>query len=355
MDSDIRYRHVLSALPLPAPIDVLQTLPPTPHTIRAVPEAREAVRRVLDNRDRRLIVAAGPCSIHDPDAAMAYADRLAAISEEVAGSVLLVMRAHFDRPPSAFGWSGLLVDPHLDGSCRTDEGLLIVRRIMAALAAAGMPVVVGLSEPWSVSYLADLISWACFGAVSSESHLFREVAGGLPCPVGFKVSRDGSLESAIHAVCAAARPGRTFGMTEEGRLALFATTGNTQGHVILRGGSARQNGDTAWLARAGQALDAAGLPRRVVVDCGQGSIGREAGDGQAELFRDCLARIEAGQTIIRGLFLKSNLAGGNQPLPADPEELRYGVSVTEPCLDWETTAALVREAAAVQARVMACR
>lgn len=352
LDSGIRYRHILSCMPLPPPIEILRSVPPTPQTVDAVMGARESIRSVLDGEDPRLIVMAGPCSIHDPDAAIEFADRLSRLSDEVADSLLLVMRVHFDKPRASAGWSGLIVDPGLDGSCRVDEGLYTSRRLMAALAAAGLPVAVGLAEPWVVSYLADLMSWAFIGATSSATSLFREFASGLPCPVGFKNSQDGNLESAVHAICAAARPQQMFGLTETGALASFATSGNRHGHLILRGGTRASSDST--VARAGQLLTAAGLPVRVIVDCGRGTAGRDPAN-QVEAFRGYLAQLEAGQVAIRGLMLESNLVAGCQPLAADPGELQYGVSITDPCLDWETTETLVRAAAQTNARILASR
>jgi 3-deoxy-7-phosphoheptulonate synthase len=352
VDAAIRYRHILSAVPLPPPAAILHAVPPTPQTVQAVLAAREAVRCVLDGEDARLIIVAGPCSIHDPDATIEFADRMIELSEEVAGSLLLVMRAHFDKPRASFGWNGLIVDPTLDGSSRVDEGLLIARRLMAALVAAGLPVAVSISEPWLISYLADLMAWAFIGAANSESLLFRELASGLPCPVGFKNSQDGSLDGAIHAVRATARPRQTFGLTENGGLASFATTGNTHGHLVLRGG-VRPNCDDAGIMRARKALADAGLPPRLVVDCGHGNADRDPAAGPAGTFRSCLALTSSGQDAIRGLIIESNLEDGCQPLGADPGELRYGVSITDPCLGWDATAELIRAAAAAHARTMA--
>jgi 3-deoxy-7-phosphoheptulonate synthase len=353
LDPGIRYRHILSATPLPAPDAVMQAAPPTPETVGAVMDAREGIRAVLDGEDPRLIVVAGPCSVHDANAAIEFADRLTALSDEVAGSLLLVMRTHFDKPRASVGWNGLIVDPFLDGSCRVNEGLVTARRLMAALASAGLPVAVSVSEPWVVPYLADLMAWAFIGAASSESSLFREFASGLPCPVGFKNSHDGTLDSAIHAVCAAARPHQMFGLAGDGWPASFATSGNIHGHLVLRGGM-RPNCDAAGLARAEKALESVGLPVRFVVDCSHGNADRDPAS-QADTFRKCLAQSEAGASAIRGLILESNLEEGCQPLAADPTELRYGVSITDPCLGWETTAALVRAAAEAHARTMAGR
>jgi 3-deoxy-7-phosphoheptulonate synthase len=351
LDPGMRYHHVRSALPLPTPQELLHAVPTTPQTDHAVLRAREAVRRVLDGKDPRLAVVVGPASIHDPGAAIEYADRLNRLAFELSGSLLLVMRVHVDKPRAAFAWNGLLVDPYLDGSCRMDEGLLVVRRIMTALAAAEMPMAITLSDPWAAAYLVDLASWVFLGALSGELRLFREMASGLPCPVGFKNSQNGALDIAIHAIVAAARSQHTYGLTEEGLPAYFDTVGNPHGHLVMRAAS-MINQEPLVLERASQALAAAGLPARLIVECGQAHAHEEA---QVQLFRAGLAWKASGGDPIRGMVLYSNLMGGSQPLPVNREELRPGVSITEPCLDWQTTEMLLREAADAHARVLAGR
>jgi 3-deoxy-7-phosphoheptulonate synthase len=334
--------RIASVRPLVTPYELRRQLAQTPATSRFVSRSREAIARVLEREDRRLLAIVGPCSIHDLQAAAEYARRLHALAGETADALLVVMRVYFEKPRTALGWKGLINDPFLNETFRVNDGLHMARRFLLDLAALGLPAATEALDPLTPQYIGDLVSWTAIGARTTESQTHRELASGLSTPVGFKNATDGSIDAALNAIRAARSPHHFLGFTEAGLPAVFATTGNPHPHLVLRGGRA-PNYDPASIRRAAEALASAGLPGAIVVDCSHGNSEKQP-ERQADVLRDVLGQIEAGDRAVAGFMIESFLEAGCQPLPADPARLRHGVSITDACIDWNTTAALLREA-----------
>ena len=333
--------NIQSITLIPTPREIRQQYPQTPSTRRTVAHGRETIEKILDGEDPRLLAIVGPCSIHDVQAGLDYARRLHALATELQETLVLVMRVYFEKPRTALGWKGLINDPFMDDTFRIDEGLRIARRFLLQLAELGLPAATEALEPHTPQYIGDLISWTAIGARTSESQTHREMASGLSTPVGFKNSMDGSIASAVNAVKSARQPHHFLGITELGRPAVFGTTGNPYPHVILRGGP-RPNYDAEHIQICEAMLREAGLPVRIMVDCSHGNSAKDPAR-QAVVLRDILSQIERGNRSIFGFMLESFLEEGSQPLTADPTSLRYGVSITDPCLGWKATEALLRE------------
>lgn len=309
-----------------------------------VSNGRLSVKDILDGKDSRLLVVVGPCSIHDPDAALEYAQRLRALSEELSSSLLLLMRVYFEKPRTTVGWKGLINDPYMDDSFQLEEGLHIARRLLVELADMGMPVATEALDPISPQYLADLFSWAAIGARTTESQTHREMASGLSMPVGFKNGTDGSLEVAINALHAVSNPHSFLGINPQGRTAIIRTRGNACGHVILRGGGGQPNYSSVHVARCEQALEKAQLPQNIMVDCSHDNSQKDP-QQQILVAKDVLNQMRSGNKSIMGIMLESHLQAGNQTIPEDLSQLQYGVSVTDACMDWQSTEGLLRELA----------
>lgn len=337
-----------SSLPLPSPAELREELPLSAELAAAVERGRDEIRAVLNGVDDRLLVIAGPCSIHDPAAGLDYARRLAAVARRHSSDLLVVMRTYFEKPRTTVGWKGLINDPHLDGSHDIAAGLRTARRFLLDVAGLGLPVATEFLEPLSTLYLSDLVGWGAIGARTTESQIHRQLVSGLPMPAGFKNGTDGGLQVALDA-CTAASAAQTFlGMDEQGRVSLLGTAGNPDVHLILRGGSAGPNYGPEHIAAAAAQLAAAGLNPRLVVDASHGNSGKSH-HRQAEVALELAARLEAGgpgAEAIAGVMLESFLAPGAQKLqipaagaePARPAAgLVYGQSVTDACMDWETT------------------
>jgi 3-deoxy-7-phosphoheptulonate synthase len=335
--STIRRR----ATPLPSPTDLRQRLPLSAALASQVQTQREAIRAVLDGSDPRLLVVVGPCSLHDPISALEYADRLAALAPEVSAQLLLVMRAYVEKPRTTIGWKGLVYDPQLDGSGDMAGGLELSRRLMLAMLERGLPVATELLQPLVAGYFDDLLGWAAIGARTSESQVHRELVSGLDVPVGFKNGTDGSLSIACDAMRSAAHPHQHFGVDDLGRPALVETDGNPDTHLVLRGGHSGPNHDAASVAVARASLEKQGIAARIMVDCSHANSGKDP-LRQPAVLRDVLDQRLAGDASLRGVMLESHLFDGCQALSA---ELRYGVSITDGCLGWSGTEAMLREAA----------
>ena len=336
--------HIQSVVQITTPRELRAELPHTPVTSRTVMQGREAVERILDREDPRLLAVVGPCSIHDLAAAADYARRLAALAAELADSLLLIMRVYFEKPRTSLGWKGLINDPYLNDTFRIDEGLHKARRFLLDVAGLGLPAATEALDPLMPQYIGDLISWTAIGARTTESQTHREIASGLSTAVGFKSATDGSFDAAVNAVRAALGPHHFLGVTDEGRPAVFGTTGNPYPHLVLRGG-AQTNYDAASVARCEAALRADGLPVSIVIDCSHGNSRKDPAR-QADVLRTVAGQIEAGNRSLVGFMLESNLRAGTQPIPKDPADLVYGVSITDACIDWPSTEALLRETAA---------
>ena len=305
-----------------------------------VEQGREAIKAILDRRDPRLLVVVGPCSIHDVEAAQEYAQRLKALHDELADSLYLVMRVYFEKPRTTVGWKGFINDPHLDDSFAIDEGLARARELLVWLAELGLPTGTEALDPISPQYLADLFSWAAIGARTTESQTHREMSSGLSTPVGFKNGTDGSLDVAINALQSAAAPHSFLGISPSGQVAIVETKGNRYGHIILRGGR-EPNYDSVSVALTEQALEKAGMNRNIIVDCSHANSHKKH-ELQPLVAENIANQIVEGNRSIVGLMLESNLHEGNQKLTDDPAELRYGVSITDACIDWETTERTLR-------------
>jgi 3-deoxy-7-phosphoheptulonate synthase len=322
--------------------DELKREVPLPQALRStVLEARSTIRDILDGKDHRLFVVVGPCSIHDPVAALDYAQRLAGLAREIGDTIHVVMRVYFEKPRTTTGWKGLVNDPYLNDSFRIQDGLRIARKLLVDIGALGLPTATEALDPISPQYLQDLISWSAIGARTTESQTHRELASGLSCPVGFKNGTDGGLTVAVNALKSALSPHRFLGIDETGRVTVVHTRGNRHAHVVLRGGSQGPNYDSVHIALAERELAKAGVPGGIVIDCSHANSNKDP--ALQPLVLDNVAnQIVEGNRSIVGVMLESNIEGGNQAIPADLSLLRYGVSVTDGCLDWESTAAALR-------------
>jgi 3-deoxy-7-phosphoheptulonate synthase len=329
---------------MPTPDAILAEAPLTEADAATVAAGRSTIQNILDRRDPRIFVVVGPCSIHDPDAALEYASRLVRLADAVKDTLYVVMRVYFEKPRTSTGWKGFINDPHMDDSFRIDEGIGRARRLLLEFARMGLPTGSEALDPLSPQYLGDLISWYTIGARTTESQTHREMASGLSAPVGFKNGTDGGLDIAINAMRSAAQPHGFLGINQQGRTSIVRTRGNRYGHLILRGGGGKPNYEAAHVARAEQVLEAAGLAPNIVVDASHANSLKNH-TRQPLVFADCVAQIQAGNRSIVGLMAESNLHAGQQAIPADLSALRYGVSVTDACIDWETTEAMVLDAA----------
>jgi 3-deoxy-7-phosphoheptulonate synthase len=335
--------NVLSQQTLLPPSKLHDAVPATARASQTVGRARADVVDVLQGLDKRLLVVVGPCSIHDPMAAMDYARRLKGLADELADQLLVVMRVYFEKPRTTVGWKGLINDPRMDDSFRIEEGLHLARQLLVDLNDMGLPCGTEALDPITPQYLGDLIAWSAIGARTTESQTHREMASGLSSPVGFKNGTDGNLDVAINAMLSAAQPHTFLGINGEGQVALTQTRGNAYGHLILRGGT-QPNYDSVAVAEAEAELAKAKLPVNIVVDCSHGNS-RKNHSLQSLVLKDVVGQIVDGNRSIKGVMLESNLGEGNQKL-GDPKALRYGVSITDACLGWEATAEGLREAAA---------
>ncbi|MDF2825133.1 MAG: phospho-2-dehydro-3-deoxyheptonate aldolase [Mycobacterium sp.] len=330
-------RRITSFRPVPAPEQVRAELPLLPHAAEAVQRHRDDIADILAGRDDRLLIIVGPCSVHDPVAALDYARRLAPLADAYADRLKIVMRVYFEKPRTTVGWKGLINDPGMDGSYDVERGLRTARALLLDIGELGLAVGCEFLEPTSPHYIADTVAWGAIGARTTESQVHRQLASGLSMPVGFKNGTDGSVQMAIDGVNAAAAPHVFFGIDNLGRGAIVETAGNPDCHVILRGGSAGPNHDPGSVRSAAEALAAAQLPAQVMIDCSHANSGKDH-VRQAEVAHELATRIAAGERGISGLMLESFLVAGAQKLGG---ELVYGQSVTDKCMDFDTTAQLL--------------
>ena len=337
--------NVIAQEVLTTPEQLKTVLPLTDIARRSVAAHRAAVRAILDRRDPRLLVVVGPCSIHDVTAAHEYATRLRALADEVSDTLLLVMRVYFEKPRTTVGWKGLINDPHLNDSFKIEEGLTIARQLLIDLAEMDLGLATEALDPITPQYLQDLISWSAIGARTTESQTHREMASGLSSAVGFKNGTDGGLTVAINALQSVSRPHRFLGINASGQVAVIHTRGNRYGHVVLRGGSSGPNHDSVSVRRSEEALAAANLEANLMVDCSHANSAKDPAR-QAQVLDDVVAQITGGNQSLIGVMLESHLEAGNQPLPRDLRQLRYGVSITDGCIDWATTEDALRRTAA---------
>ncbi|MFU8817760.1 MAG: 3-deoxy-7-phosphoheptulonate synthase [Pseudomonadales bacterium] len=334
--------NIESTQVLTTPEQLKARLPATESVRESVQAARDAVRAVLSGDDHRLLVVIGPCSIHDVDAAREYARRLKGLADELDDSLLLVMRAYFEKPRTTVGWKGLINDPHLNDTFCIEEGLGLARQLLLDLAETGLPLSTEALDPITPQYLQDLIAWSAIGARTTESQTHREMASGLSSAIGFKNGTDGSLGVAINALQSVASPHRFLGINSAGQVAVLHTRGNRFAHIVLRGGSKGPNYDAASIEACERALSALPGKPAIMVDCSHANSGKDY-QRQPDVARNIRDQILAGNQSIVGLMIESHLHGGNQPLTGDAAALRPGVSITDACIDWPTTESLLRE------------
>jgi 3-deoxy-7-phosphoheptulonate synthase len=342
---DLRIRKIE---PLTTPAQLLALLPCDELASQTVSASRAALHEILHGRDDRLAVVIGPCSIHDPLAAIEYAQRLRPLRDSLGDALEIVMRVYFEKPRTTVGWKGLINDPDLDGSFQINKGLRIARGLLRDINLLGLPAGVEFLDIISPQYIADLVAWGAIGARTTESQVHRELASGLSCPVGFKNGTSGDVKIAVDAVGAASHPHHFLAVTKDGQSAIAATAGNPDSHVILRGGK-QPNYDAASVAAAAEVLRKAGLPARLMVDASHANSGKNP-DNQPKVIEDIAMQLEAGQQAIVGVMVESHLVAGRQDLIAGVAPT-YGQSITDGCIDWDTSVqVLERLAEAVRAR-----
>ncbi len=337
--------NVASQQVLVAPAALRDRVPVSDTIYDRVAESRQTIEAILDRSDDRLLVVVGPCSIHDIDAAMDYARRLKALAEQVDDTLYIIMRVYFEKPRTTVGWKGLINDPHLDDSFDIEAGLTIGRTLLRDILDLGLPTATEALDPITPQYLHDLISWTAIGARTTESQTHREMASGLSSAVGFKNGTDGGLDVAVNAMKSVCDPHRFLGINSEGKVSVFKTQGNRYGHVVLRGGSGGPNYDSVQIALCERALEKASLPRNIMVDCSHANSNKKP-ELQPLVADNVTHQILEGNDSIVGLMLESHINAGQQSIPTDLSQLAYGVSVTDGCIDWQTTEQLLLNMAA---------
>ena len=340
-DAQIDDLNVVSQELLLPPSALKQELPLSEKARAVVTEGRATVRNILDRKDHRIFVVIGPCSIHDVDAAKDYAQRLKKLADEVSDTIYIIMRVYFEKPRTTVGWKGLINDPYLNDSFKIQEGLHIGRKLLLDIVEMGLPTATEALDPISPQYLQDLISWSAIGARTTESQTHREMASGLSSAVGFKNGTDGGLTVAINALQSVSKPHRFLGINTEGQVAIIHTRGNTYGHVVLRGGNGKPNYDSVSVALCEQELAKAKVTPNIMVDCSHANSNKNH-ELQTLVMENVASQILEGNQSIIGLMVESNIGAGSQSIPANLCDLKYGVSVTDACIDWETTEKAVR-------------
>jgi 3-deoxy-7-phosphoheptulonate synthase len=351
---NIENVNVSSFDPMPTPEELHARLPLSDKAGDVVMQGREALRNILDRKDPRMFVVVGPCSIHDPVAGLDYARRLKALQEEVKESLLLVMRVYFEKPRTTTGWKGYINDPDMDDSFHIERGMANARKFLLDVSELGLPTATEALDPISPQYLGDLIAWTAIGARTTESQTHREMSSGLSTPVGFKNGTDGDIGIAINAILSASHPHSFLGINGQGRVAIVRTSGNRYGHVVLRGGDGRPNYDTVSVAMAEQALTKAKLPANIVVDCSHANSFKNP-ELQPLVMADVVNQVRFGNKSLVGVMVESNIVAGKQAIPEDLSQLKYGCSVTDGCVGWDTTEKMIRDAAASLRGVLAER
>ena len=329
---------------MPTPEEIHARLPISDKAAKTVTHGRNLLRKILDRKDHRLFVVVGPCSIHDPVAGLDYARRLKKLSDEVGDTLQIIMRVYFEKPRTTVGWKGYINDPFMDDSFRIDIGMQKAREFLLQVAEIGLPTGTEALDPNAPQYYGDLITWTAIGARTTESQTHREMSSGLSTPVGFKNGTSGDLSVAVNAILSASKPHSFLGLTEQGRVAIVRTKGNGYGHIVLRGGDGRPNYDTVSVAMVEQALTKAKLPHNIVVDCSHANSFKKP-ELQPLVMADIVNQVRLGNKSLLGVMIESNIEAGNQSIPADLSQLKYGCSVTDGCVDWDTTEKMIRDAA----------
>jgi 3-deoxy-7-phosphoheptulonate synthase len=337
---------------LPTPRALIAAVPKSPAQADFVARSREDIHRIIFGDDPRWLLVVGPCSIHDVTAGREYAERLAELSREVSDRLLLVMRVYFEKPRTTVGWKGLIMDPHLDGTGDIPAGLKLAREFLRTVVDLGVPTATELLDPITPQYIADLICWSAIGARTTESQTHRQMASGLSMPLGFKNGTDGSIQTAINAIKAARSPQTFLGINDDGQASAVSTRGNPNCHLVLRGGAGGPNYSAKHVAAAEELLRASGLPTPIMVDCSHDNSGKNH-ERQAVAFQDVLEQRLRGRGSLIGAMIESNLGPGSQAVPRAKGALRYGVSITDACMDWPATETLIRAAHAALPAVVA--
>jgi 3-deoxy-7-phosphoheptulonate synthase len=330
--------------PLSSPDELHSRFPLSARARSSLAQSRDDVRNILERKDGRMFVVVGPCSIHDPVAGLEYARRLRALQDEVSDVLLLVMRVYFEKPRTTVGWKGYINDPDLDGSFQIEKGMAMARQFLLDVCELGLPTGTEALDPISPHFLGDLITWTAIGARTTESQTHREMSSGLASPVAFKNGTDGDIGIAVNAILSAAQPHSFIGLDGQGRVAVISTGGNRHGHLVLRGGGGRPNYDSVSVALAEQALAKAGLAANIMVDCSHANSGKNP-ELQVQVMANVINQVRHGNKSLVGVMIESNLVAGSQAIPADLSQLKYGCSVTDGCVGWETTAGMIRAAA----------
>ncbi len=336
--------HVVETRPLLPPASLHHDLPLDPNSAEVVSTTRKSIQSILSGEDSRVLVIVGPCSVHDVKAAKEYANWLKPLRDRFSKKLEIVMRVYFEKPRTTTGWKGLINDPHLDGSYDINTGLKRARRLLLDLAHLGIPTATELLDPVVPQYIADLISWTAIGARTTESQTHREMASGLSMPIGYKNGTDGTIAVAINAMKAASKPHHFLGINHEGSASIISTTGNPDGHLVLRGGTHGTNYDFESVSRISQQLLSSNLKNRVMIDCSHGNSNKDF-RRQSHVLREVSQQIAGGSISIMGVMLESHLVEGNQSLSKNLSDLTYGQSVTDACIDINTTEILFEELA----------
>ena len=334
--------NIESLTAMPSPAEVHAALPLTEAAAKTVVEGRRTLEAILDRKDPRVFMVVGPCSIHDPVAGIDYANRLKRLAERVKDTIYIVMRVYFEKPRTSTGWKGYINDPYMDDSFRIEEGIQKGRDFLLRVNELGLPAATEALDPISPQYLGDLIAWTAIGARTSESQTHREMSSGLSTPVGFKNATDGDMSVAINAIISSSNPHSFLGVNAQGMTSIVRTRGNRYGHVVLRGGGDRPNYDTVSITLAENAIAKAKLPKNLVVDCSHANSYKKP-ELQPLVLKDCVNQIRSGNQSIVGFMIESNIEAGNQPIPADLSQLKYGCSVTDACIAWDTTEQAILE------------
>jgi 3-deoxy-7-phosphoheptulonate synthase len=342
--------HVKEAVRLLTPRALKTQCPLKEISNQTVVASRQKVTRIIKQQDPRLLVIVGPCSIHDVEGALDYGSKLSRLRHELLPQMEIVMRVYFEKPRTTIGWKGLINDPHLDGSYDIETGLKDARNLLLELTAMGLPAATEFLDPIIPQYIDDLVTWVAIGARTTESQTHREMASGLSMPIGFKNGTDGSLQIAVDAMQSARTPHSFLGIDQDGITSIIRTTGNPVGHIILRGGRTRTNYDSASIQEAESKLAQAGLPRVLMVDCSHANSGKQH-TRQEEVWQSIIEQRANGTKSLMGAMIESYLEEGNQPFPVKSAELRYGVSITDACLDWKTTERMLRRGNEVLAKL----
>lgn len=328
------------------PEEMRRLIPASENALRHVLKSRQTICEILDGKDKRLLIVVGPCSIHNTKAAKEYAEKLKKLKNELSDQLFIAMRVYFEKPRSTTGWKGLINDPYLDDSFHIEEGLKTARKLLVELNEMGLACATEALDPITPQYLAEFISWAAIGARTTESQTHREMASGLSMPVGIKNGTDGNIQVAVNALKSVRTAHHFLGINQDGKISKFSTRGNLYAHMVLRGGEGKPNYDAASIKKSEEVLSAGSLRTQIVVDCSHANSNKDY-KNQPMVLKDCLEQISKGNKSIVGFMIESNLNEGNQKIPEDLSKLKYGVSITDPCVSWDTTTEMLTQASEV--------